>query len=262
MTVPDPSWIKPDWPAPKSVRALMSTRQGGVSVAPWDSMNLGDHVGDLPFNVQVNRQRFSAATRTRPVFLKQVHGINSVLLDSSSRDGMEADACISVSKDVACTVMVADCLPVLMCNPEGLWVAAAHAGWRGLVGYGGVGVLEELVKSEPLSQTQPEKILVWLGPCIGPQVFEVGSEVIAAFCDDHTEASLFFKSVGQDKWLADLAGLARLRLRSMGIFQIFGNTGGPDWCTVTQSSRFFSHRRDSRLLGQSGRMAAAIWLSD
>lgn len=257
-----PGWHMPEWPAPNKVRAVMTSRQGGTSSAPWDSMNLGDHVGDLAVNVQANRHLLSEVTANRPVFLKQVHGVNTVFLDASSCDGLEADAAISVGKEVACTVMVADCLPVLMCDAQGRWVAAAHAGWRGLVGTAGIGVLENLLTTVSLSRTKPEQILVWLGPCIGPQVFEVGPEVKTAFCDAQPEADLFFKPVGQNKWLADLAGLARLRLKRLGITQIFGNDSQSPWCTVTQQSIYFSHRRDSRILGQSGRMAACIWLTD
>lgn len=262
MKTRHPSWVIPDWPAPPCVRALMSTRQGGISVAPWDSMNLGDHVGDLLTNVQANRQRLSDAMGVRPVFLSQVHGVNAVLLASSTLDGVAADACISIGTNVACTVMVADCLPVLICDSKGRWVAAAHAGWRSLVGTGGIGVLEKLLMSDPLSHVNPEQILVWLGPCIGPQAFEVGPEVMAAFCDNDPTAGVFFKPCAQGKWLADLAGLARLRLKHLGIEQIFGNNSEPAWCTVTQSSVYFSHRRDSRLLGHSGRMAACIWLHE
>jgi copper oxidase (laccase) domain-containing protein len=131
-----------------------------------------------------------------------------------------------------------------------------------LAGLGGIGVLENLLMSAALSKTNPDQILVWLGPCIGPQVFEVGPEVLSAFCDNDPEAALFFKPSTQGKWLADLSGLARWRLKNLGITQIFGNDGKPTWCTFTHRSVYFSHRRDSRLLGQSGRMAACVWLND
>ncbi len=255
------AWLKPDWPAPQRVQTVMTDRQGGVSQAPWDSMNLGDHVGDLPDSVQINRQRLQLALGARPVFLKQVHGVQAVLLDAASEDGMQADACIAVDAGVACTIMVADCLPVLLCDTTGHWVAAAHAGWRGLAGEDGTGVLEALLDSSPLCDTPPGDLLVWLGPCIGPQAFEVGPEVVAAFGDMDPAAAVFFTPLSQGKWLADLAGLARLRLQRRGVTRIFGNNSQPDWCTVTQASRFFSHRRDARVLGQSGRMAACIWLT-
>ncbi len=238
----------------------MTDRHGGVSQAPWDSMNLGDHVGDWPHNTQLNRQRLQEAIGSRPVFLKQVHGHHCVLLHSDSENGTEADACVAEDTGVACTIMVADCLPVLMCDVSGQWVAAAHAGWRGLAGEGGVGVLEALLDQPALRVTPPHKILVWLGPCSGPQAYEVGAEVKTIFCAQDPEAATFFKPGVADKWFADLAGLARWRLGRRGVQRVFGNDGHPAWCTVTQSSRFFSHRRDSPILGQSGRMAACIWL--
>ena len=240
----------------------MTDREGGVSVAPWDSMNLGDHVGDHWQSVQTNRQRLQEVIGVRPVFLKQVHGVDVVVLDASSPDGAEADACVTSVTAAACTIMVADCLPVLMCDASGRWVAAAHAGWRGLAGVDGIGVLESLLNSALLSGTARQDILVWLGPCIGPQAFEVGPEVRAAFCADDPQAASFFIPAAHEKSRADLAGLARLRLQRMGVLGVFGNDSGAAWCTFTQHSRFFSHRRDSRVLGQSGRMAACIWLAD
>jgi polyphenol oxidase len=261
MTSFSHDWLQPDWPAPPRVQAVMTDRHGGVSPAPWDSMNLGDHVGDLPHNVQVNRQRLQAAVGTRLVFLKQVHGLHSVVLAAASEDGVQADACVTTEAGVACTIMVADCLPVLLCDAAGRWVAAAHAGWRGLAGEDGTGVLEALLNTGSLRGTPPSDILVWLGPCIGPQAFEVGPEVRAALSDKDPAADVFFKPLSPGKWLADLAGLARLRLQRQGVHRIFGNDSQPAWCTVTQASRFFSHRRDARVLGQSGRMAACIWLT-
>lgn len=254
------SWLQPQWPAPACVRAVMTDRQGGVSPAPYDSMNLGDHVGDQAANVLANRARLQSVIGRRPVFLQQVHGVHSVRLDAALPDGLPADACMATSPDVACTIMVADCLPVLLCDTSGRWVAAAHAGWRGLAGGGGVGVLEQLMASLPLSPQGPSDVLVWLGPCIGPAAFEVGPEVRAAFCGANPQAASAFEPGPQGKFLADLAALARQRLHAMGVSQIHGNDSTPDWCTVTQSSRFFSHRRDGRLFGQSGRMAACIWL--
>ena len=260
MTSSFHNWMRPDWPAPEHVRALMTDRHGGVSVAPWDSMNLGDHVGDSLNCTQVNRQRLQESMGTRPVFLKQVHGVDAVVLDACSRDGAEADACMTGETGVACTIMVADCLPVLMCDTAGRWVAAAHAGWRGLAGDEGAGVLEALLDACALRGTPPENILVWLGPCIGPEAFEVGADVKAAFCTVDPAAAKFFKPWADEKWLADLAGLARFRLERRGVSRVFGNDSQPAWCTFTQASKFFSHRRDSRVLGQSGRMAACVWL--
>lgn len=254
------TWLQPQWPAPASVRAVMTDRHGGVSRVPYDSMNLGDHVGDEIAHVLANRARLQNALGRRAVFLQQVHGVESVWLDGSVPDGLQADACISTSADVACTIMVADCLPVLLCDATGRWVAAAHAGWRGLAGQAGQGVLERLMASETIRQSTGSDILAWLGPCIGPQAFEVGPEVRAAFCEADNQAAALFRPLGPGKFLADLAGLARQRLLRLGVRQIFGNDSQATWCTVTQASRFFSHRRDGRVLGQSGRMAACIWL--
>ncbi|MEY4733090.1 MAG: Laccase domain protein YfiH [Pseudomonadota bacterium] len=254
------SWLQPDWPAPTRVRAVMTDRHGGVSAAPYDSLNLGDHVCDQVASVLANRAILAEAVGRRPVFLQQVHGVDCVTLGATTPDGVAADACMSTTADVACTIMVADCLPVLLCDASGTWVAAAHAGWRGLAGQGGVGVLEALIASlSPMADRRAD-ILAWLGPCIGPQAFEVGPEVRAAFCTTDASAEACFVPHADGKFLADLPGLARRRLQQLGITQIFGNDSQPAWCTALQASRFFSHRRDSRVLGQSGRMAACIWL--
>jgi polyphenol oxidase len=261
MTSNADHWLRANWPAPAHVQTLMTDRLGGVSSKPWDSMNLGDHVGDEVGQVHINRALLQSAVAAPLVFLKQVHGQQVANLDSQSSSGIEADACIATGPQAACTIMVADCLPILMCDTQGEWVAAAHAGWRGLAGQAGEGVLETLRNSSPLDQTRSEDILVWLGPCIGPQAFEVGDEVKTAFCQHNAAGEEFFKPKMHGKWLADLAGLARSRLQQLGIEHIYGNDGHSDWCTVTNSVRFFSHRRDSPTLGQSGRMAACIWFS-
>ncbi|MDR6153320.1 copper oxidase (laccase) domain-containing protein [Acidovorax delafieldii] len=285
-------WLAPDWPAPPGVHALCTTRTGGASRAPYDQFNLGAHVGDDPLAVAANRQTLQSALQSttpdaRAVFLNQVHGDGVVLLDASTPDGTEADACVASAPGAVCTIMVADCLPVLLAHRSGLVVAAAHAGWRGLAGHAGQGVLESVFKhfchealvrnasvaikngaSAPASLVTSElaaHTLAWLGPCIGPTAFEVGAEVRAAFCDAPgalgTAAAPCFvaRPDAPGKYLCDLAGLARLRLRAMGITHIYGNDSTPPWCTVTQASRFFSHRRDSAALGGSGRFAACIW---
>lgn len=254
MTTPH-DWLVPDWPAPAHVKALCTTRTGGVSVAPFDSFNLGDHVHDDPVAVATNRARLADRLGARPVFLQQVHGVAVTALDASTPDGTVADACVTTQPGVACTVMVADCLPVLLTDTTGAVVAAAHAGWRGLAS----GVLEacaiEVVRRQPASVGT----LAWLGPCIGPQAFEVGEEVRTAFVQWHTDAAACFVALPQaGKYHANLPQLARLRLQAAGITQIYGNDGTPPWCTVTQSSRFFSHRRDAVRRGSTGRMAACI----
>ena len=243
-------WLIPDWPAHLGVRAVCSTRAGGVSVAPYDGLNLGDHVGDAPAHVAANRAIFQQAIGAHPVFLNQVHGTQVVTLEASTQDGTIADACVTDQPGLACTVMVADCLPVLFTTTQGHRVAAAHAGWRGLAGQGRVGILEATVK-----HLQANDIIAWLGPCIGPQVFEVGDEVRAAFTATDAKAADCFKPLTPGKWLADLAALARLRLRTLGIHQIYGNDSSAAWCTVGNASRFFSYRRDR----VTGRFCASVW---
>ncbi len=260
----NPDWIVPRWPAPPNVRAVCTTRAVGVSTAPFDSLNLGDHVGDLAANVAHNRARLQGAISATPIFLKQVHGVQVVSLTAETAHGTAADACITTQSGVACTIMVADCLPVLLTNRVGSFVAAAHAGWRGLAGVDGVGVLEAAVQSIQ-GTNQPIKIaaadiLAWLGPCIGATQFEVGGEVRDAFASNNPAALRHFTPCAGGKWLADLRGLARQRLNALGIMRTYGNDGSLAWCTASTPSRFFSHRRDSVALGGSGRMAAGIWL--
>ncbi len=252
-------WIIPDWPAPERVHALCTTRAGGVSAAPWDSLNLGDHVGDDARAVQANRQVLGQVLArpgapARPVYLNQVHGTRAVTLEAGSADGMACDAADTRTPGIACTILVADCLPVLFAHRSGTWVAAAHAGWRGLA----AGVLEQTLAR---AGAGGHEILAWLGPCIGPRAFEVGAEVRAAFCaHDADAARCFAPGPAPGKYLADLAALARQRLTRSGVTQVHGNDGSPPWCTVGNPSRFFSHRRDAIRLGSSGRMAACVWL--
>jgi len=254
--MPPTDWLTPDWPAPAGVHAVCTTRAGGVSSAPYDSLNLGDHVGDDPANVAANRVIFQQAIGAKPVFLNQVHGTAVLQLDTTTPHASVADACLTDQPGLACTIMVADCLPVLFTTLDGCWVAAAHAGWRGLAGPHGVGVLEATSQRLLAQQTGvTSEIMAWLGPCIGPQAFEVGDEVRAAFVAHDAQAAQMFAPLHPGKWLAHLAGLARQRLGQLGIRRVFGNDGGPDWCTVTQGSRFFSHRRDR----VSGRQAVSIW---
>jgi polyphenol oxidase len=275
--------LRPDWPAPSHVHSAFTTRTGGVSQAPFDSFNLGDHVRDDPAHVLQNRQFLQRSIGARPVFLQQVHGVALSSLDAQTPDGTVADACITAQRAVACTIMVADCLPLLFTDRAGSFVAAAHAGWRGLVGQGGVGVVEAVCASiytplRPAAQwniageapkIEANDILVWLGPCIGPTQFEVGGEVKAAFEAAQAGAAKHFQKLqpavanapGQpDKYLANLQALARDRLHALGITHIYGNDGSAPWCTVGNPSQFFSHRRDAVRLGSTGRMAACLWL--
>jgi YfiH family protein len=256
-------WLLPDWPAPRSVHAVFTSRAGGVSAAPFDAMNLGDHVSDNLADVQRNRALLGELLQAQPTFLQQVHGRAVARLPASGPTPIVADASVSNQPGQACTVMVADCLPVLFTDTQGRAVAAAHAGWRGLLGQDGQGVLEAAYMeisalARAVSALEATEIIAWLGPCIGPQKFEVGPEVPAAFIAQQPEAAACFVPHGPGKWLADLPGLARLRLQALGVRGIYGNDGSPAWCTVSNSLRFFSYRRSPIC----GRMAASIWLGD
>ncbi|HSO44904.1 MAG TPA: peptidoglycan editing factor PgeF [Rhodoferax sp.] len=248
-------FLSPDWPAPDGVHAICTTRAGGVSSAPYDSLNLGVHVGDDPVHVAANRAIFAQAIGAHPVFLNQVHGTQVVTLDASTPDGTVADASLTDQLGMACSVMMADCLPVLFSAANVQRVAAAHAGWRGLVGADGAGILETTIQRLQATDMQANDIIAWLGPCIGPAAFEVGDEVRAAFAASDARAGEFFKPLTTGKWLADLAALARLRLRAIGISQSYGNDSSPAWCTVGNASHFFSYRRDR----VTGRFCASIW---
>jgi YfiH family protein len=243
------------------VHAVFTTRAGGHSSAPYHALNLGDHVGDDPVWVAANRATLRQAIPAKPVFLSQVHGTNAREITHDTPDGAQADGCFTSQPQLACTILVADCLPVLLTHKDGKRVAAAHAGWRSLVGQGGRGILENIYASfmplapASIAKEAPE-IIAWLGPCIGPSAFEVGGEVRDAFLAFDPLAETMFVPKPNGKWLANLQGLARRRLTAMGISDIYGNDGSPPWCTVSQPSRFFSYRRD----GVCGRMAACIWL--
>jgi polyphenol oxidase len=265
-------WLVPDWPAPPGVRAVFTTRAGGVSPPPFDSLNLGDHVRDDPQAVAANRQRLrDALGGVRPVFLQQVHGTDVLELQPGSEDGSVADASLSTQPGLACTVMVADCLPVLLAHRSGRVVAAAHAGWRGLVGLQspGQGVLETTLAalvaavqrqdSDATAAQVTADTVAWLGPCIGPQAFEVGAEVREAFVSVSAADAAGFSAKSPGKFMASLPWLARQRLQRLGVHAVHGNNGMPAWCTVSQRLHFFSHRRDAVGGSSTGRMAACIW---
>jgi len=238
--------IVPEWAMPKGVAACSSTRIGGVSEGAWESLNLGAHCGDNLDHVEENRQRMFAAGRlpSKPVWLEQVHGSDVLKLTGEPYASKRADASYSNTPGTVCAVMTADCLPVLFCNTAGTEVAAAHAGWRGLC----AGVLEETVACFADSA---DNIVAWLGPAIGPQAFEVGPEVRAAFIEKDPQAERAFHPAG-DKFMADIYLLARQRLMNVGVNQIYGG----DRCTFTETGDFFSYRRDKT----TGRMASFIWL--
>lgn len=261
MTLPHA--LRPDWPAPSGVAALMSTRAGGVSAMPFDSLNLrppalGGNAVDEPAAVLENQRRFAQALGARPIWLNQVHGSCVVRLDAGHlRPGSDlpvADASFCTDPGIACTVLVADCLPVLFCSADGRGVAAAHAGWRGLAG----GVLDQTVQALcQATGSAPGDLLAWLGPSIGPREFEVGREVLQAFDADPEapDVGLFRPSPRPDgtaRWRADLPALARQRLSALGVHRVSGGR----WCTVADASSFFSFRRDPC----TGRMAAAVAL--
>lgn len=238
--------ILPDWPAPANVKACSTTRHGGISEFPYDSLNLGTHVGDIAATVITNRQRLveQGQLPQMPVWLEQVHGTRVLHLDGSAISDVQADAVYSRVAGQVCAVMTADCLPVLFCSLAGDEVAAAHAGWRGLC----AGVLEQTMAQ---FNTDPSSIIAWLGPAIGPQQFEVGEEVKQAFIDIDTQAAAAFIPAGT-QYLADIYLLARQRLQAAGIHAIYGG----DHCTVSEKQQFFSYRRD----GITGRMASLVWL--
>ena len=244
-----PDWLIPDWPAPANVRAFMTTRAGGVSRPPWDSMNPASHVEDDPDSVAENRRILRADLPAEPLWLNQVHG--TCVADTPATESPCADASLAREPGRVCAVLTADCLPVLFCDRAGTVVAAAHAGWRGLA----AGVLEETVTRMGAA---PGEILAWLGAAIGPDVFEVGDEVREAFVSRNPLAAVAFRpslpgtlDEAPRKWLADLYALARIRLAAAGISQVYG--GG--LCTYADSRRFFSFRRAAR----TGRMASLIW---
>ncbi|THU05555.1 laccase [Lampropedia puyangensis] len=295
--------MRPQWPAPSFVKALFTTRQGGHSTAPWDSWNMGEFVGDERAHVQANRALLQQAIQATsvytqaaaPRYLKQVHGCDVHPLTADATTDLPpnttqvcADAAITTQPGVVCTIMVGDCLPVLFAHKQAPVVAAAHAGWRGLAGTNGQGILETSFDSfrkavKRWFQTQSQSLtdaeiahdtLVWLGPCIGPQAFEVGKDVRNAFvdeseslCDSLDALNARYKACflphpqqRPDHWMAHLSGVARIRLQKLGITQLHGNDGSAPWCTVRNAQWYFSHRRDAAQLGSTGRMAACIWL--
>lgn len=242
------SLLQLDWRLPRGVAAAFTTRLGGVSKTPWDSFNVASHVGDSPQSVARNRAllRAQLALPDEPAWLNQVHGIAVADADADARaeDPVTADAAIARNAGRICVVMVADCLPVLFASRDGSVVAAAHAGWRGLV----AGVLERTVSGMGVAGAD---LTAWLGPAISRQNFEVGEEVRAQFVAADPAAADHFTANDRGRWQADLVGLARRRLNALGIADISGG----EWCTFADSRRFYSHRRD----GRGGRMAALIW---
>lgn len=252
-----PEFVQPDWPAPANVRAVFTTRSGGCSAPPWDCLNLGLHVGDDADRVQENRQLLvrTLGLSSEPVYLNQVHKTHVLCADElpesdANTSPPEADACWTEHTDRTIAIMTADCLPILFTSRCGSVVAGAHAGWRGL----GNGIVQNTVSALPI---EPAELIAWLGPAIGPNHFEVGAEVKEFYISKSKSFNSCFERVPgtSDKYLADLFGLAREILLDAGIESVYGG----DFCTYSDSRRFFSHRRDS---GNTGRMAALIWKTD
>jgi polyphenol oxidase len=240
------NWLVPDWPV-EGVSALMTTRHGGVSAAPFDSLNLGAAVNDDPGAVESNRARLARAVGATPVYLQQVHGTQVIRLAHGW--SAAADASVTTQPGVACSVQVADCLPVLFAAPQGRGVGAAHAGWRGLA----AGVLELTLQALcDAARCDASQVACWLGPCIGPDHFEVGADVLSAFGVAADGPSPEFVATSPGKWHADLAALARNRLRIAGVRGVHGG----QWCTYADPVRFFSYRRDR----VTGRMVACVWI--
>jgi len=241
-------WIVPRWPAPARVRAVSTTRSGGVSRPPYDTLNLGDHVSDDPGAVAANRDRLARtlALPASPAWLQQVHGTRVV--DAAGVTApVAADAAFARAPDTVCAVLTADCLPVLLCDRGGRAVAAAHAGWRGLA----AGVIEQAVAALRIPGGE---LLAWLGPAIGALAYVVGEEVRDTFLAHDPAAAAAFRPAADGGWHADLYLLARQRLQSRGVTAVYGG----ECCTFREAERFYSYRRD----GVTGRMASLIWLQD
>jgi len=240
------AWLAPDWPAPPGVRAISTLRSGGVSLPPYQSFNLAEHVGDDPRAVNANREylRLQVQLPSMPRWLTQVHGAK-VVDAGLIQPPCEADAAFTRQHGVVCAVMTADCLPILLCDHSGQWVAAVHVGWRGLA----AGIIESAVSA---MAPRGKDLMAWLGPAIGPDAFEVGDEVRAQFIQNDNAAAADFTAASAGCWLMDIYALARRRLTGLGISQVYGG----HWCTVRETESFFSYRRD----GRTGRMASLIWI--
>ena len=236
-------WITPDWPVAEHIHAASTLRTGGVSLAEFSSLNPAEHVNDRPEHVLENRQyiRNMLVLPAEPAWLKQTHSTQVVCAEQVVAS-TEADASYTTKKNVVCTVLTADCLPVLLCDQQGTTIAAIHGGWRGLLN----GIIENALVKMPNTE-----ILAWLGPAIGAQCFQVGDDVRNAFITKSGQFSSAFKQQEKGKYLADIYQIARILLNNAGVTQIYGG----DFCTVTDRERFFSYRRD----GQTGRMATLIW---
>jgi len=244
MTPPSADWIVPDWPAPPTVRALVTTRAGGASRGPYASFNLDPRVGDDPSAVERNRETLRSALPSDPLWLHQVHGAEVVAAESAPARP-RADGAVARTRHSVCAVLTADCLPVLLASRSGEVVGIAHAGWRGLA----AGVIEATIARMAVAAAQ---VVAWLGPAIGPRAYEVGQDVYDAFVAADAGAAQAFTALGAGKHLADLYALARRRLAAAGVEAVYG--GG--FCTHAEGQRFYSYRRDRT----TGRFASLVWM--
>jgi YfiH family protein len=238
--------ITPDWPAPARIKACCTTRRGGVSAAPFDSLNLGMHVGDRELDVVQNRRRLreQLALPGEPEWINQTHGVGVVTLENDScRD---ADAAITREPGRVAVVMTADCLPILLCNRGGSEVAALHAGWRGLQ----AGVIQSALDA---MQSPRSQLVAWIGPGISQACFEVGDEVYAAFVDADSTAAACFSANRPGHWLCDLAGIAAALMYELGIAHVVRSPH----CSYLDGGLFYSYRREA----VTGRMASMIWIN-
>ena len=237
----------PDWPVPSHIKSIQTLRSGGKSEGKYNSFNLATHVNDEINTVDLNRDLLNQYLPGAPYWLNQTHSVDVLKLPSQTLNG---DASYTIDKNTVCVVQTADCLPLLVTNIDGTIVAAIHAGWRGLLN----GVIENTIEKMNIS---PNELLVWLGPAISQKHFEVGFDVKNSYCEKHTEAEKAFHLISEQKWLADIYALAKIRLNLCGVKQIYGGSVSDDYCTFANEVNYFSYRRD----GITGRMASLIWIA-
>lgn len=240
------SFIFPEWPAPKNIHAVQTTRLGGYSAEPFLSFNLGSHVNDAPENVEKNREKLRSELNlpSEPFWLEQIHG-NICIPAATPSSPPKADASFTREADQVCAILTADCLPILVCSQEGQEIAGIHAGWRGILN----GVITETLQQ---LQTPANRLMAWLGPTLSPENCELNAQIRLAFIQKNPDNKRAFYVQKPDRCFADLAELARMQLQQFGVQQIYGG----NFCTYRDEALFFSHRRDQ---GKTGRMATLIW---
>ena len=236
----------PNWPVPSHIKSMQTLRAGGKSEGKYKSFNLATHVNDEINSVNSNRDLLDQFLPSSPHWLNQTHSVDVIELPPLK---FNADASYTKEKDTVCVVQTADCLPLLVTNKKGTIVAAIHAGWRGLLN----GVIENTIHKMNMS---PHELLIWLGPAISQKYFEVGADVKDSFCENDREAEKAFRAISDQKWLADIYHLAKIRLKASGVTEIYGGSVTDDYCTFANEADYFSYRRD----GATGRMASLIWI--